>query len=111
MELKAIEKIIENLNKKGFKTEYQKIEENNTEVHFQSSQIIFQHNTNIPTINLALPIHYDMTFDQTNIDYLNSKDIKYWEIHKHWLEFTYQAKNEKDLEKTLEELLETYDYN
>lgn len=106
----SIQKIIENLKTQGFENTYQTIEKYGTEVHYQSSQITFQHNTDILTIDLALPIHYDMTFDQTNIDYLNKKGIKYWEIHKHWLTFTYQTKDEQDLEETLKELLETYDY-
>ena len=106
----SIQKIIENLKTQGFEPTHQNVKKYDTEVHYQSSQVIFQHNTDIPTIGLAMPIHYDMTFDQTNIDYLNKKGVKYWEIHKHWLEFTYQAKDEQDLEETLKELLKTYDY-
>lgn len=110
MELKTIENIIENLKTQGFKPTHQTVKKYNTEVRYQSSYVLFQHNTDVLSVDLTLPIHYDITFDQTNIDYLNKKGVKYWEIHKHWLEFTYQAKNEQDLEETLKEFLETYDY-
>lgn len=106
----SIKQIIENLKTKGFEPTHQTIEKNITEVHYQSSYVMFQHTTDLPSVELSLPIHYDMTFDQTNINYLNKKGITYWEIHKHWLKFIYQPKDEKDLEKTLQELLETYDY-
>lgn len=111
MKQESIQKIIENLKTKGFEPNSITETENDTDVHYQSSFIAFQKNTSKPTIEASLPIHYEMTFDQSNIDYLNNKGIEYWSIEKHWLTFTYKAKDEQDLENTIQELLETYDYN
>ena len=111
MKSKSIQKIIKNLKAKGFEPESITETKHDTQVYYESSFIMLQKNTSKPIIGVSLPISYEMTFDQSNIDYLNNKGIKYWSIHKHWLEFSYQAKDEKDLEETIEELLETYNYN
>lgn len=73
MELKTIENIIENLKTQGFKPTHQTVKKYDTEVRYQSSYVLFQHNTDVLSVDLTLPIHYDITFDQTNIDYLNKK--------------------------------------
>lgn len=78
MELKTIEQIIENLKTQGFEPKHQTVNKHDTEVRYQSSYVLFQHNTDVLSVDLALPIHYDMTFDKTNIDYLNKKGFKYW---------------------------------
>lgn len=109
MELKTIEKIIQNLKEMGYKPKNTKITENITQVFYDSAQIIFHRYTNKkPTVNLYFALEYGTTFDQENVDYLIKKKVQYWSIYKNWLEVTYITTDEKDLEETIKEFFDKY---
>lgn len=64
-------------------------------------------NRNPMSIDAVLRLDYRVTFDQENVDFLNSI-TNYWSIYKHWIAFNFKPKNEKNLENTLYDLLKTY---
>ena len=109
MELKTIEKIIEDLKKIGYKPTDTRVTEDVTQVFYDSAQIIFHHHTSRkPTVSLYFALEYDTTFNQEDVDYLNEKQVHYWSIYKGWLETTYVTTNEKDLEETVKEFFDKY---
>ena len=58
-------------------------------------------------VRAVLKLDYKLTFDQENVDYLNSI-TSYWSIYKHWIEFYFKPNNEEELETTIYQLLESY---
>ena len=58
-------------------------------------------------VRAVLKLDYKLTFDQENVDYLNSI-TSYWSIYKHWIEFYFKPNNEEELETTIYQLLKTY---
>ena len=89
MNKEQIEKIIENLTKEGYHLANKTIEDD------------------LIKLDSVMPIDYRVTFDQDNVNFLNSI-TSYWSIYKHWLEFKFTPKNKLELEATLKELLESY---
>ena len=109
MELKTIEKIIEDLKEIGYKPTDTRVTEDVTQVFYDSAQIIFHHHTGRkPTVSLYFALEYGTTFNQEDLDYLNEKQVHYWSIYKGWLETTYVTTNEKDLEETVKEFFDKY---
>ena len=109
MELKTIEKIIEDLKEIGYKPTDTRVTEDVTQVFYDSAQIIFHHHTGRkPTVSLYFALEYGTTFNQEDLDYLNEKQVHYWSISKGWLETTYVTTNEKDLEETVKEFFDKY---
>ena len=105
--MKLMEQIIQKLERYGYKPKNVQQQKNErTTLFFESSQITINQKTLFTEFSLA--IDYRLTFDPENVEYLNTKGIKYWSIYKHWLQFNYQPKDEQDLLTTINELLETY---
>jgi hypothetical protein len=107
MKQEQIEKIIENLDKKGHHLVNKTINENSIVLEYGDCRFTLNFNRNPMSINAVLRLDYRVTFDQENVDFLNSI-TNYWSIYKHWIAFNFKPKNEKDLEDTLYDLLKTY---
>ena len=108
MNTQTIEKIIENIKSYGYHPDTINHNEKYIVIYYDSINFSF-HNTQEPlAITVNANIDYRVTFDQENIDYLNSKGITNWSIYKYWLTFTYHPSNEKDLEDTIKDLLDAY---
>lgn len=107
MKPEQIEKIIESLNKKGHHLVNKTINENSIVLEYDDCRFTLNFNHNPMSIDAVLRLDYRVTFDQENVDYLNSI-TSYWSIYKHWIEFNYKPNNEEDLENTLLQLLESY---
>lgn len=107
MNKETVEKIISNLSEQGYNLERKEIKEN--AIHLDYGDCMFYlnfENTGL-IIKAVLKLDYRLTFDQENVNYLNSI-TSYWSIYKHWIEFNYKPNNEEELENTLKELLESY---
>lgn len=108
MNKEKIEKIIENLAKNGYHLDNKTIKDNLIKLNFGNYCKFTFHLENEPLlIEAIMPIEYGVTFDQENVNFLNSITT-YWSIYKHWLEFKFTPKSEEDLENTLLQLLESY---
>lgn len=102
-----IEKIIENLAKDGYNLANKTIKDDLIELDFGDCKFTFNFKNKPLLIESVMPLDYRVTFDQDNVNFLNSI-TSYWSIYKHWLEFKFTPKNKLELEATLKELLESY---
>jgi hypothetical protein len=108
MNTQTIKKIIENIKSYGYHPDTINHNEKYIDIHYDSINFSFDTSHKPLAITVNANIEYRMTFDQENIEYLNSKGITKWSIYKYWLTFTYYPSNEKDLEDTLKDLLDAY---
>ena len=107
MNKEQIENIIESLNKKGHHLVNKTINENSIVLEYGDCRFTLNLNNSPISIEAVLRLDYGVTFDQENVDFLNSI-TNYWSIYKHWIAFNFKPKNEKNLEDTLYDLLKTY---
>lgn len=107
MNKEQIEKIIENLTKEGYHLANKTVEDDLIKLDFGDYKFTFNFKNKPLLIESVMPLDYRVTFDQDNVNFLNSI-TDYWEIYKHWITFNFTPKNEQDLEATLKELLESY---
>lgn len=107
MKPEQIEKIIENLDEQGYHLVNKTINENSIVLEYGDCRFTLNFNRSPMSIDAVLRLDYRVTFDQENVDFLNSI-TNYWSIYKHWIVFNFKPKNEKDLEDTLYNLLKTY---
>ena len=107
MNKEMVEKIISNLSEQGYNIERKEIKENSIHLDYGDCMFYFNFENTGLIIKSVLKLDYRSTFDQENVNYLNSI-TSYWSIYKHWIEFNYKPKNEEELENTLKELLESY---
>lgn len=99
-----IPKLLPNLKRKPT---YQDEKDNRFEMRF--SECWFTINTDNLHLEATIRIDYDLTFSMDNVHYLLDKGINNWYIYKHFLKFSYAPLDEKDLQQTLIDLLETYE--
>ena len=109
MNTETIEMIIANLAKQGyeFKPERKEIKDKTIYVNYGDCMFYFEFGNAGLNVRVVLKLDYKLTFDQDNVDYLNSI-TSYWSIYKHWIEFNYKPNNEDELRATLKQLLENY---
>ena len=107
MNKETIETIITNLAKKGYNTERKEIGDGNIYADFGDCMFYFYFENSGLNVRAVLKLDYKLTFDQENVDYLNSI-TSYWSIYKHWIEFNYKPNNAEELEATLYQLLKSY---
>ena len=108
MNKEQLEKIIENLSKEGYQLANKTIKNNDLiKLDFGCCKFTFNFKNESLLIEASILFEYGTTFDQENVDYLNSI-TSYWSIYKHWIEFNYKPNNEEELEATLYQLLESY---
>lgn len=107
MNKEQIEKIIENLSKEGYHLANKTIKDDLIKFDFGNCKFTFNFKNEPLLIQSVMPLEYGTTFDQENVNFLNSI-TDYWEIYKHWITFNFIPKNEQELEATLKELLESY---
>lgn len=107
MNKETIETIITNLAKKGYNTERKEIGASPIYVDYGDCMFYFYFENSGLNVRAVLKLDYKLTFDQENVDYLNSI-TSYWSIYKHWIEFYYKPKNVEELEATLYQLLKSY---
>lgn len=107
MNKEQIEKIIENLSKEGYHLVNKTINDDLIKLDFGDCKFTFNFKNEHLVIEVVTPLDYRMSFDQENVNFLNSI-TDYWEIYKHWITFNFIPKNEQELEATLKELLESY---
>lgn len=107
MNKETVEKIISNLSEQGYNVERKEIKENAIHLNYGDCMFYFNFENSGLTIKSVLKLDYRATFDQENVDFLNSI-TSYWSIYKHWIEFNYKPNNGEELESTLKKLLESY---
>ena len=95
------------LLKKGYNIERKEIGASPIYVDYGDCMFYFEFGNAGLNVRAVLKLDYKLTFDQENVDYLNSI-TSYWSIYKHWIEFYYKPNNEEELEATLYQLLESY---
>lgn len=107
MNKETIEKIIANLDEKGYHIERKEIKDKTIHVDYGDCMFYFEFGNAGLNVRAVLRLDYRLTFDQENVDYLNSI-TSYWSIYKHWIEFNYKPNTEEELEATLYQLLKSY---
>lgn len=107
MNKETIETIIANLAEKGYNIERKEIGASPIYVDYGDCMFYFEFGNAGLNVRAVLKLDYKLTFDQKNVDYLNSI-TSYWSIYKHWIEFYYKPKNVEELEATLYQLLKSY---
>lgn len=80
MNTHSIEKIIENIKSYGYHPDTINHNENYIDIHYDSINFSFDPSHKPLAITVNANIEYRMTFDQENIEYLNSKGITKWSI-------------------------------
>lgn len=53
-------------------------------------------------------LDYKQTFDKDDIKFFDSINVESWEIYKHWIEFSVDVKNEKELEVVTRKVMDRY---
>ena len=107
MNKETIETIIANLAKKGYNIERKEIKDKTIYVDYGDCMFYFEFGNAELNVRAVLKLDYKLTFDQENVDYLNTI-TSYWSIYNNWIRFVYVPKDEQELEDTLLQLLESY---
>ena len=59
-------------------------------------------------IEFTTALDYKQTFDKDDVKFFDSIDVTSWEIYKHWIEFSVDVKNEKELEVVTRKVMDRY---
>lgn len=59
-------------------------------------------------VEFTTALDYKQTFDADDIEFFNSISVKSWEIYKHWIEFSVDVKDEKELEDVTRTVIDKY---
>lgn len=82
MNKETIETIIANLAEKGYNIERKEIKDKTIYVDYGDCMFYFEFGNAELNVRAVLKLDYKLTFDQENVDYLNSITF-YWSIYKH----------------------------
>lgn len=84
MNKETIETIIANLAEKGYNIKRKEIKDKTIHVDYGDCMFDFEFGNAGLNVRTVLRLDYRLTFDQENVDYLNSI-TSYWSIYKHWI--------------------------
>lgn len=59
-------------------------------------------------VEFTTALDYKQTFDADDIKFFDSINVESWEIYKHWIEFSVDVKNEKELEVVTRKVMDRY---
>ena len=59
-------------------------------------------------VSFTTALDYKQTFDKDDIKFFDSINAESWEIYKHWIEFSVDVKNEKELEVVTRKVMDRY---
>lgn len=59
-------------------------------------------------VEFTTALNYKQTFDEDDIKFFDSINVESWEIYKHWIEFSVDVKNEKELEVVTRKVMDRY---
>ena len=59
-------------------------------------------------VTFTTALDYKQTFDKDDIKFFDSINVESWEIYKHWIEFSVDVKNEKELEVVTRKVMDRY---
>lgn len=109
VEKELIIKFVDRYNKQfiPLKFQFKEIKDKTIYVDYGDCMFYFEFGNAELNVRAVLKLDYKLTFDQENVDYLNTI-TSYWSIYKHWIEFNYKPNNEEELETTIYQLLKSY---
>lgn len=59
-------------------------------------------------VSFTTALDYKQTFDADDLKFFDSINVESWEIYKHWIEFSVDVKNEKELEVVTRKVMDCY---
>ena len=59
-------------------------------------------------VSFTTALDYKQTFDADDLKFFDSINVESWEIYKHWIEFSVDVKNEKELEVVTRKVMDRY---
>lgn len=59
-------------------------------------------------VEFTTALDYKQTFDADDIKFFDSINAESWEIYKHWIEFSVDVKDEKELEDVTRKVMDKY---
>lgn len=59
-------------------------------------------------VEFTTALDYKQTFDADDLEFFNSINVVSWEIYKHWIEFSVDVKDEKELEEVTRKVIDKY---
>ena len=59
-------------------------------------------------VEFTTALGYKQTFDADDLEFFDSINVVSWEIYKHWIEFSVDVKDEKELEEVTRKVIDKY---
>ena len=59
-------------------------------------------------VSFTTALDYKQTFDADDLKFFDSINVESWEIYKHWIEFSVNVKNEKELGVVTRKVMDRY---
>lgn len=107
MNKEAIEQIINNLTKYGYKFHSETTDDEAISCALKKSQILFNFKNKV--LNLCVVrFQYKLPITEDEVIFLNELNRSPFYFHKYWLDFVYEPKDEKELENVMKFFLDNY---
>lgn len=102
-----IESVIEDMLSRGYTPDSKTVKDNRISLQYGGCEFTLNIENNQLVVDAYISIDYHTLFDQEDVDWLNSV-TNHWKIYKNSLTFSFTPNDEKELETTLLDAIQSY---